>query len=380
MRIIVFAVLAAFLGAVRVPASCAADADSAGVPVARGATVSGRVTDAAGTPVSDVSVGVVELRRGTQSDADGRYTIPALPPGTWRIAFQRLGYASAIRRVTLGAGATTIDVALVESALELPGTQVSATANATTALTSPQPTSVLEGVALRQARAATLGATLEGLPGLRSWNTGSGIGKPTIRGLRSDRVVIASEGLRLDNQGWGDEHGPQVESANVDRVEVIRGPASVLYGSDALGGVVNVIPRELPTAYDRDAFVRGRVGGSFGSNNEDLEGSLSLEGATRGLGFRGSFTGRSSDDLETPDGPLANGGTEFQTFSGAVGGRGEWGSLDARYSHRNERLEIHEDPAEDPGATPFQRVGEDIARVAAVLPAGAGARYDLSIG
>jgi iron complex outermembrane receptor protein len=379
--VLTLVVLSCLAGSARAPAAQTADADSArSVPVSRAATVSGRVTDAAGKPVSDVSVGVVELRRGTQTDADGRYAIPALPPGTWRVAFQRLGYASAIRRVTFAAGATTVDVTLVESALELPGTQVSATANVTTALTSPQPTSVLEGVALRQARAATLGATLEGLPGLRSWSTGSGIGKPTIRGLRSDRVVIASEGLRLDNQGWGDEHGPQVESANVDRVEVIRGPASVLYGSDALGGVVHVLPRELPTAIGERPFLGGRVFGGVGSMNDNREGGLTLEGATGGFGARASITARGNDEVKTPEGALFNSGSEAVTGAGNLGVRGAAGSLDVSYAHREETIEIHEDPAEDPAATPHQEISDDLARLRGLVPLGDHARLEVNVG
>lgn len=347
---------------------------------ARGTVLSGRVTDPAGNPLADVSVSVTELRRGSMTDADGRYTIPSLPFGVYRISFQRLGHAPSVRRAALTASTVTLDATLAESAVELPGTQVTASASATTPLTSPQPISVLGGDALRQAQTATLGGTLEHLPGLRSWSTGSGIGKPTIRGLRSDRVVVASEGIRLDNQQWGDEHGPQVETANIERVEVIRGPASVLYGSDALGGVINVIPRELPTAFGRSAFVGGRIHGGFGSVNRNREGALAIEGAAQGFGWRGSLAGRRSDDVRTPDGTLLNSGNESVTGSGAVGHRGAKGSIDLSYARRNERVEIHEDPAEDPTATPYQKINDDLGRLRALLPFGEESRLEVNLG
>ncbi|MEO5616467.1 MAG: TonB-dependent receptor [Candidatus Eisenbacteria bacterium] len=264
--------------------------------------------------------------------------------------------------------------------MEIPGAQVTASANATTALTSPQPTSVLEGEALRHAQAPTLGATLEQLPGLRSWSTGNGVGKPTIRGLRSDRVVIATGGQRLENQQWGDEHGPQVEAADIERLEVIRGPASVLYGSDALGGVVNIIPRELPTAFGRSPFVGGRVHGGFGTVDGNTEAGLGVEGAVQGFGWRGSFTGRRSSDVATPTGELFNSGSEARTASGSVGLRGAKGSVDLSYVHRDERIEIHEDPAEDPGATPYQRIEDRLGRVSAIIPLGGTSRLDVHLG
>ena len=345
-----------------------------------GLTLAGRVTDAAGRPVSDVSVGVAELRRGTLTDAGGHYAIPALSPGTFRVSFQRLGYAPVVRRIVLGGGSSTLDVTLAESALELPGTQVSATANATTALTSPQPVSVLDGEALRKARAATLAGTLEGVAGVRNWSTGGGIGKPVIRGLRADRVVVASEGLRLDHQGWGDEHAPPVEVANVERVEVLRGPASVLYGSDALGGVVHVVPRELPTAIGEKPFARGRVSGAFGSADRNREGTFALEGASGGAGARASFTARGAGDLRTPAGTLANSGHDAWTAGATVGTRGARGSLDLSYAHRDERIEIHEDPAEDPEATPHQAIVDDQARLRALVPLGARSRLEVNVG
>ncbi len=295
------------------------------------------------------------------------------------MSFALVGYAPVVRRVALTDGTATLDVTLRPTLIELPELQVTASALATTALTSPQPTSVMSGDELQSKRSASLGETISALPGVRSFSTGNGIGKPVIRGLSSNRVLVLADGQRLETQQWGDEHGPQVEAGEAERVEVIRGPASVLYGSDAIGGVVNVITKPLPDAIGRSPFAGGSAVASYSTNDEQPDGTLSLEGASGGFGVRGAFTGRTSNDVQTPAGTLANSGGRTLNGSGTVGYRAGWGSVSASYAHRDERVEIHEDPAEDPTATPFQRIAEDRVHLSANVPAGA-SHLDIDLG
>jgi iron complex outermembrane receptor protein len=170
-----------------------------------------------------------------------------------------------------------------------------------------------------------------------------------------------------------------VPTVGADRFEFVRGPESVLYGSDALGGVVNVLTPPLPDAVGRDGFVRGRVLGSYGTNNEQPDGTLTVEGATGPMGFRGSLTGRTSGDVQTPSGELFNSGGETVNGSGTVGYRTGFGSVTASYTRRNEKVEVHEDPAEDPAATPFQRIAEDRVHLGANVAAGA-SHFDIDLG
>ena len=146
-------------------------------------TLTGRVTDTTGTALADVRVRVLELGRGTTSDVEGRFTLAEVPSGTYGVAFSRIGYTPVVRRVTIGAEDASLEVSMRPSAVELPEVQVTATPNATTALTSPQPTSVLAGDNLRVAQAPSLGETINGLAGVHSINEGPAIGKPVIRGL-----------------------------------------------------------------------------------------------------------------------------------------------------------------------------------------------------
>jgi iron complex outermembrane receptor protein len=333
-------------------------------------TLSGQVTDTTGAPLELVRVTVLEAERTVMTNLDGRYLIEDLPTGTYAISFALVGYAPQVRHVTLTEGDVTLDIQLRPTLIELQELQVTATPLATTSLTSPQPTSVMSSEDVQENRASSLGETISVLPGVRNLSTGSGVGKPVIRGLSSNRVLVLTDGQRMESQQWGDEHGPQVEAAEAERIEVIRGPASVLYGSDALGGVVNVVTRQLPDALTSDPFVAGTVVASYASNNEQPDGTIMLEGAVKGFGARASFTGRTSDDLRTPVGPLFNSGSRTLNGSGSLGYRGNWGSVAATYSQRDERVEIHEDPAEDPGATPFQRIAENRLQLSGSLPIG----------
>ena len=188
-----------------------------------------------------------------------------------------------------------------------------------------------------------------------------------IRGLTSNRVLILDDGVRLETQQWGDEHGPNLSTAEAERIEVIRGPASVLYGSDALGGVINVVP-ERAARRDRAAlFGDGTFSASYNSNNRQPGGAFMLEGASGGLGFRGTLSGHTSSDVRTPDYTLWNSGDRAGTGSAAVGYRGAWGSVRGRL-HLPAGADQLTD--EDSLATPLQRIAEHRGRIDATIPLG----------
>ena len=166
----------------------------------------------------------------------------------------------------------------------------------------------------------------------------TGIGKPVIRGMTHYRVVTLDNGQRTETQAWGHDHSPNVETASAERIEVIKGPSSVLYGSDALGGVINVVAPALPDAIDVSSFARGRVSGAYNHNIRGMDGTFSAEVAAGGLGARVGITSRSSGDMRTPTGVLPN--TNNQAFAPeiALGYRGGRGNIAARiYSRTDDR-------------------------------------------
>ena len=243
-----------------------------------------------------------------------------------------------------------------DSARTLPTMQVTASAVATDTRRVAQPTAVLGGATLRRAQGASLGETMELIPGVRSLSMSTGIGKPVIRGLTNNRVVTLSNGQRTETQQWGHDHSPNVESADAERLEVVKGPASVLYGSDALGGVVNVVRRRLPSAEGPQNVTRGRMALAYNSANLAPTATLTGEGARGAFGWRVSGTGRRAEDLRTPTGPLFNSGNRTGYLKAAGGYHGTTRDVELTVSSRDETIRIADDPVSSPDYTGRQRI------------------------
>ncbi|MCZ8012717.1 MAG: TonB-dependent receptor [Gemmatimonas sp.] len=251
---------------------------------------------------------------------------------------------------------TRADSARADSARALPTMQVTASAVATDARRVAQPTAILDGTALRRTQGASLGETMELIPGVRSLSMTTGIGKPVIRGLTNNRVVTLANGQRTETQQWGHDHSPNVESADAERLEVVKGPASVLYGSDALGGVVNVVRRKLPSAEGAQNVTRGRMALAYNSANLAPTATLTGEGARGAFGWRVSGTGRRAEDLRTPTGPLFNSGNRTGYLEAAGGYHGKSRDVELTVSSRDETIRIADDPVSSPDYTGRQRI------------------------
>ena len=362
-RFLRLAALAALVGST-IPRQAAAQSGTA--------SVVGHVVDTLGAPIAGVRVSAVEAGRVQVTDARGAFRYTELPPGRQTLSFARLGFVPETRRVIVGDTTVDIHLRMRPARVSLAAVQVTATLAATAAQESPQPTAVLEGPELRVAQGAALGETLEQVPGLRSLSMTTGIGKPVIRGMTHYRVVTLDDGQRTETQAWGHDHSPNVETATAERVEVIRGPASVLYGSDALGGVVNVIAPGVPDALDEPAFVRGRLTTAYSHNVRGADGTLVLEGARGGTGARAAVTVRGSGDMRTPAAILHNTNNRAIALEGAAARRGAWGSVSVRYTGRDERIEIFDDPAVNPGYSGYQRIETHRGSVELAKPVGIG--------
>ncbi len=248
------------------------------------------------------------------------------------------------------------DTSRKDSARVVQAVQVTATFAPTRVLDAPQPVAVIGGAELRRAQGAAVGDALEQLPGIRSLSMTTGIGKPVIRGLTHNRIVTLDNGQRSETQAWGHDHSPNVETANAEQIEVIKGPASVLYGSDALGGVVNVIAPALGQARGESPFMRGRATLAYNTNVMGPDGTLRMDAARGGFGARLAATGRMTGDMRVPRGVLRNTENETGHLDGAVGFTGERGKIALRYSERAERIEIFDNPVTFPGYTGYQRL------------------------
>jgi iron complex outermembrane receptor protein len=138
------------------------------------------------------------------------------------------------------------------------------------------------------------------LPGVSILSTGPGISKPSIRGLSYDRVVVYSQGVRLENQQWGDEHGIGVSTSGINSIEVIKGPSYVLYGSDAMGGVLYVEPERYSSDFSVDYM------GLYNSNYNGITNNLGLKGSSGKFSYIARANMVDNQSFSTPDGEVEN--------------------------------------------------------------------------
>ncbi len=257
---------------------------------------SGKVTDTLQQPITGATVYLPDLHKTAITDAAGGFAFRHLPAGKLRVSVSALGYASRQETVAVS-GETTLDVVLTQSEFRMDEVVVS------TAFSRLQSQNVMkiekQSVADMQKKgAATLIEGLSTLPGVAQVSTGTSIGKPVIRGLSGNRVLVYTQGVRMENQQFGDEHGLGLNDAGVESAEVIKGPASLLYGSDAIGGVIYLNPEKFAEAGAFKADVRQR----FFSNTLGSSTSVGVKTSSEKWKFLGRGSYDTHSDYEIPDG------------------------------------------------------------------------------
>ena len=163
-----------------------------------------------------------------------------------------------------------------------------------------QPIFLLQGDRLKRQTTATLGETLDGAAGVSATSFGPGASRPIIRGMGGDRIRVLSDGLGTsDASVISPDHAISIEPMFADRIEVIRGPATLMYGSSAIGGVVHAVSDALPDA-PPDQPVSGKLEGRYGTNNDEWTAAGRFSGGTERFGWSASGLKRRSSDIEIP--------------------------------------------------------------------------------
>ncbi|HEX2187503.1 MAG TPA: TonB-dependent receptor [Longimicrobiaceae bacterium] len=295
----------------------------------------GIVQDAEGRPLPSARVVLAELGRVTTTAADGTFGFQNLRPGVYHLDVSLLGYAPEHAVVTVPEDGVLprVTVTLEASPLALSGLQVTASPVAEDPLRVPQSTTQLAGKELGRNLRASVAQTLAEQPGIRARYAGPGASAPVIRGLGNERILVLQDGQRTgDLSATSSDHGLSVDPLSATQLEVVRGPASLLYGNNALGGVVNVISNDIPTVVP--AEVEGFLAGQAESVNPGgaASGSLTLPlGDALALGLRAG--GRSVQDVRVGGGgTLEN--TSFRNLHGTVGLGYVGGDLTAGVAYR----------------------------------------------
>ncbi|MBT9394956.1 TonB-dependent receptor [Hymenobacter sp. NST-14] len=306
--------------------------------LAQTSTLRGVVLDERGQPVPFASVALPALQRGTAADADGRFSLPDLPAGSQPVQGSAVGFAAATIIVKMPR-TDLLTVRLRAAASTLGEVVVTGVGRSTEIRRSPVPIAALTGREIRlNASGNAIDAAVRGIPGLAAVTTGPNVSKPFIRGLGYNRVLTLFNGLRQEGQQWGDEHGLEVDGYGLDRVEVVKGPASLLYGSDAVAGVVNLLPA-LPSGPDGE--LHGEVLTEYQSVNGLVGKSGALEYQNRGIETSLRASHRWARDYRNPvDGRVYNTGFRELNLTGLLGLRRNWGTVRLWLTAYDNRQEI----------------------------------------
>jgi iron complex outermembrane receptor protein len=292
-------------------------------------TVSGTLINTlSGDPVANATV-VLEspsLTRQVRSGADGKYSIADVPAGAYHLFIRADGYLPARSELTVQAGTQTANVQINP---ELHFSEItSVSPDAKNQFETFQATSVLGGQELTKEVQGTLGATIENQPGIAVRSFGPGPARPVVRGLDGDRVLVVEDGMRMgDLSSQSGDHGVNVNPASAARIEVVRGPATLLYGANAIGGLVNVITNEIPTAPVRSPTGSFTVDGGTAAKEGGAAGDVTVCNGSVALHVSGS--GRRSSDFRSPEGDVphsynrsafAEAGVAYTSTNGFFGG------------------------------------------------------------
>jgi iron complex outermembrane receptor protein len=286
----------------------------------------GKITDTHGEPMIGITVYFPELKTGAVTNNLGNYKIDNLPKRTMLVQIAALGYKLIAESIDLKTSKTK-DFVLTESVVEINEVVVTGQSGATQMIKMPTSVSVLTQKELQQHSSTNLIDAISSQPGISQITTGSGISKPVIRGLGYNRVVVLNDGVRQEGQQWGDEHGIEMDENEVSRVEILKGPASLMYGSDAMAGVINFFSAPILS----QGKMKFNALANYQTNSGLMAYSLNFAGHKKALVWDVRYSNKQAHAYQNKqDGYVYNSGFSENALSGLLGISSWWG-----YSHLN---------------------------------------------
>jgi len=277
-----------------------------------------------------------DLKSGVLTDAEGKFTVNKLPKIKTVVQVKLLGYKTIVKEIDL-ATIQELNFEMEESVIEADEVVVTGTSHSTELKRNPIPIVSVDSKYLSESSANNIIDAISKVPGVSSLNTGPNISKPYIRGLGYNRILTLFDGIRQDGQQWGDEHGIEVDQFLIDRIEVVKGPASLIYGSDALAGVVNLLPAPTSPEGQFNAVFTS----NYQTNNKQYANSFTFSSNEKGLviGFRVSQK-RASNYQNKYDGKVF--GTKYDEgdMNAYLGINKSWGYSRINFSLYNNSQEV----------------------------------------
>ena len=281
----------------------------------------GHVSDESdGEALIGVSIYFPELKEGTITNAEGNYSIDNLPAVKTTVQVSYVGHQTIIREVDLRT-TSHIDFTMKEANATLSEVVVTGLTGTELVSNSPSPVSIVSPRELMATASTNIIDALSKQPGVAQITTGGGISKPVIRGLGYNRVLVVSDGIRQEGQQWGDEHGIEIDAQRVHTVEILKGPATLVNGSDAMAGVLifhddPIMPRNTMEA---------NVGTEYQTNNGLFGYTADFTGNRDGWVWNWRWSQKMAHDYKNRyDGYVANSRFQERALSGLLGTNRNW--------------------------------------------------------
>jgi iron complex outermembrane receptor protein len=318
-------------------------------------TISGTVVlEGNGEPVHGTLVLIIELGRSTTTNDGGHFEFRAVPVGEYEILAQREHLTAERQRVSVTAEGTVEVSFTLELSPVHESVTVTASVGETTALEAFNNVTAIDSVDLAKNIAGTVGEILESEPGIAKRSFGPGPSRPIIRGFDGDRVLIMQDGMRTaDLSSQSGDHGVTIDPAGLDRIEVVKGPATLLYGSNAIGGVVNAVTPHESFPRTKPEGVQGRVTADGGTANDQGGVNGNVQFGQGNWALWGGGGGVRTGDYQSPEGTVSNSATRLSNGDGGVGYYGDKAYASVGYHIEDSRYGI-------PFAGDFEAPGEGI--------------------
>lgn len=312
--------------------------------LAQGGVVRGRVTlEDTGKPLHNVHVWILQLQREAETGEDGVYEFRDVPPGRYDVAARIDRVPDVVESVRIEGNETVTVDFLIRLRVVRDEVTVTASGNEETSFNSIQSVISLGAAEMAERNSLSLGELLDNQLGIARRSSGPGSSRPVVRGFDGDRVLILQDGMRVGSLGFqSGDHAEPIDPLTLDKVEVVKGPATLLYGSNSIGGVVNAISEHN----EAHPGLRGHLTGFGATNNYHSGGSGGIEYGTESWSFWGQGSGQRAGDYLTPLGRVTN---SFSRNGGGSGGFGyfpEKGFFSLDYRHDSRRYGVPFDPAD----------------------------------